>query len=216
MSTARRKEGLIFDLDGTLVDSLADIATAINLTRGTFGLAALPAPHIIAQVGDGSDHLVRQTVPVPPERRVEALAAYLAHYERHMLDGTHLMPGVLDVLERYRDRHLAVVTNKLQHLAEKVLVGLGIRDRFAIVVGGDSLPRKKPDALPLLHVLEHCGLRPEQAVMIGDGVNDVLAAQAAGVMAVAVTFGVAGDAELRALSPDFVVHDLSAILEIID
>jgi phosphoglycolate phosphatase len=206
---------LMFDLDGTLVDTLQDIATSANLTRVDFGLPPLPPREIIARVGDGMDALVRVVVPVGAERHAEALAALLRHYNAHLMDTTHLMPGALEVLERFHGRALAVVTNKLQCLSERILEHVGVRHRFRMVVGGDTLPTRKPSAGPLLHVLSACGVRPGDAVMIGDGVNDILAAQAAGVPVVAVTGGVNSRQELAALRPDCLVDGLAQISQVL-
>ena len=207
---------LIFDLDGTLVDSLEDIATCVNRTRERFGLPPLSKAAVTAHVGDGSAALVRAVVPVAPERHGEALAALLEYYEAHLLDTTHLMPGAEAVLHHYAPRAMAVVTNKLQVSSERILTGLGVRTYFRLVVGGDTLPRKKPHPDPLLHVLQVCGVPPSQAVMIGDGVNDVLAAQAAGVPVVAVTGGVHSRAELAALGPDLLIDGLAGLPAVVD
>jgi phosphoglycolate phosphatase len=207
---------LIFDLDGTLVDSLDDIAACVNRTRERFGLPPLTKAAVTARVGDGSDALVRDLVPVAPERHGEALAALLDDYEAHLLDTTHLMPGAQDVLTRYAPRTLAVVTNKLERSSERILTGLGVRPYFRLVVGGDTLPRRKPHPDPLLHVLQVCGVPPSQAVMIGDGVNDVLAARAAGVPVVAVTGGVHSRAALEALRPDWLIEGLAGLPAVVE
>ena len=105
-------QGILFDLDGTLVDSLGDIATAVNLTRGDFGLGPLPRPEITRLVGDGSAALVAKTVPVPPADAARALERYLAHYAAHLLDTTRLFPGVDALLQALAPRRLAVVESE--------------------------------------------------------------------------------------------------------
>jgi phosphoglycolate phosphatase len=207
---------LIFDLDGTLVDSLDDIATGINLARAEFGLPALERAAVLDRVGNGAERLVREAIPVGRERQTAALAAYLRHYEAHLLDRTRLLPGAEALLARLAGRALAVVTNKPQRLAECVLEGLGVRGRFRAVLGGDALPQRKPHPAPLLHVLRACGVAPGAALMIGDGVNDVLAAQAAGVPIIALTGGLGVPARLRAMAPDRLVPDLAAAGSLID
>jgi phosphoglycolate phosphatase len=212
----RRPAALLFDLDGTLVDSLGDIATGVNLTRTRFGLPPLPRAAITARVGDGSDALVRALVSLGPGRHAEALAAFLAAYDAHLLDTTRLMPGALAVVERFADRPLAVVTNKLQAQSERILAELGVRPRFRVVVGGDAVARRKPHPEPLLQALAACGIAPAHALMIGDGVNDVLAAQAAGVPVVALTGGVTPRADLEALRPDHLAAGLDGLLTLIE
>jgi phosphoglycolate phosphatase len=206
---------LMFDLDGTLVDSLDDIAASANRTRAHFGLPPLPRRQIVARVGDGSAALVRAVVPLPPERQAEALAAFLRCYDAHLVDTTRLMPGVPALLRRFEERALAVVTNKLQGQSERILTHLGVRPPFRMVVGGDTLAVRKPHPGPLLHVLAACGVRPGEAVMIGDGVNDVIAAKAARVPVVAVTGGVNSRAELAALEPDWLIDGLDRLAEVI-
>ena len=211
-----RPLGLIFDLDGTLVDSFADIARALNRTRAHYGLPALPLAAVRAQVGSGSEALVCALVPVPPAQQAAALQRYLAAYDETALQETRPLPGVPEVLAHFGDRPLAVVTNKTLHLSRKILQGLGLWERFALVLGGDSLPRRKPDPLPIRHVLEALGLAPAEALLVGDGLHDVHAGRAAGVPTVAVTTGVASRAELEAARPRHVIDRLDALLALYD
>lgn len=207
-----RLAGLIFDLDGTLVDSFTDIASALNRTRAQYGLGPLPTPEVRRQVGSGSAFLVRTLVPVPEADSEAAYQHYLAGYESGALDASCLYDGVTQVLDAFGDRPLAVVTNKNQGLAEQVLAGLGLKGRFALVLGGDALPRRKPDPLPLITALERLGLPAAQTVMVGDGLHDIEAGHAAGVPTVGVTTGVATRAELAAVKP---LHLISRIDELL-
>jgi phosphoglycolate phosphatase len=204
--------GLIFDLDGTLVDSFADIAAALNATRAHFGLPPVSLAAVRAEVGSGSEALVRALVPVAPARAAEALAFYLARYDAASLRETRLFPGVAEVLEHFRGRPLAVVTNKTLHLSCAILAGLGLLERFRLVLGGDSLPRCKPDPLPVRHVLEAFALPPGEVLLVGDGLHDIAAGRAAGVRTVAVTTGVAPRAELEAAGPERVIDRMDELL----
>ena len=214
-SRARSKSpapaGFIFDLDGTLADSFADIATALNRTRKFFGQPPLPQPEIVRHVGSGSEYLVRTLVPVPENRSAEAFRFYLKHYEEHALEQTRLFPGVAEVLEHYGGYPLAVVTNKTQRLSDHILQGLGVRGRFRVVLGGDALERKKPDPLPLLHAMQVFGLPPERVAMVGDGLHDLHAGRAAGVITVAVTTGVEDRDVLAAESPDHIIDSMEEL-----
>jgi phosphoglycolate phosphatase len=214
--SARRPapKGLIFDLDGTLVDSFADIAAALNATRERYGLPALGVAEVRSQVGSGSQALLRALVPVPPGREGEALRFYLERYEETALCRTRLLPGVPEVLEHFGARPLAVITNKPLHISRTVLRGLGVWERFRIVLGGDSLERCKPDPLPVRHVLACFALAPAEALLVGDGLHDVQAARAAGVPAVGVTSGVAGRAALAAAGPDALIERLDELLQL--
>jgi phosphoglycolate phosphatase len=209
-----RPAALIFDLDGTLVDSFADITTALNLTRARYGLPPLPRPEVTRHVGSGSPQLVRELVPVPPEAREDALAYYLAAYREHALEQTRLYPGVPEVLEHFRGCRLAVVTNKSFRLTRRILEGLGVWERFQLVLGGDSLERSKPDPLPLLHVMATFALPPEAVVMVGDGLHDIEAGRAAGIRTVAVTTGVEARAALAAAGADHVIDRLDALRDL--
>lgn len=209
-------ECLIFDLDGTLVDSFADIATALNLTRAHFGLPALSQAEVTLNVGSGSAYLVETLVPVTDQQgaggaATEAFRFYLARYREHALEQSRVYPGVEAVLHQYAERRLAVVTNKPAALAEHVLQGLGIRAPFQMMLGGDSLECKKPDPLPIRHVLEAFSVRPESAVMIGDGLHDIEAGRAAGIRTVAVTTGVASRSELEGAGADYVLDSLEQL-----
>ena len=204
-------KGIIFDLDGTLVDSFRDITTALNLTRAEFGHGPLPLEEVKRNVGSGSAHLVKVCVPVPEAQFEAAYQHYLAGYEAHALDETAPLEGVVDVLDHYASLHLAVVTNKLSNLTGRILNGLGLWNRFGIVLGSDALERRKPDPMPLQHVAAHFGLRTQQLVMVGDGLHDVEAGKAAGCLTVGVNSGVATEAELRAAGPDFLIPNMAAL-----
>ncbi len=207
---------LIFDLDGTLVDSFADIATALNLTRAHFGLPNLSRAEVTRHVGSGSAYLVDALVPLTDLQAArgggaEAYEFYLARYQEYALDQTRLYAGVDAVLQKYAGRLLAIVTNKTEALAEHVLQGMGIRAPFQRVVGGDSLECKKPDPRPIQHVLEAFSVRPESAVMIGDGLHDIEAGRAAGLPTVGLTTGVATRAELEGAGADHVLDSLEQL-----
>ena len=207
----RRLAGVMFDLDGTLADSFTDITTAMNLTRADFGMPPLPLAQVRGTVGGGSKHLVKTLVPVPDAEFERAFAVYQAHYEAHLLDHTRLYPGVMETLRHFSGRPLAVVTNKHHRFAEKVLKGLGIRDYFQMVLGGDSLARRKPDPLPVVTVLERFRLAAVDTALVGDGLHDIEAARAAGVIAVAVATGVESRESLGAASPFCLLESLEEL-----
>jgi phosphoglycolate phosphatase len=208
-------DGLIFDLDGTLVDTLCDIATAINLTRARFALAPLPERDITRHVGNGSEYLVRQTVPVPDATFEAAHRCYGTFYAEHMLDRSRLHEGAEEILRRFEGRALAVITNKPLSQTEQLLKGLGVRGYFGTVLGGDSLEKKKPDPLPIRFFMERHGLTPGRVVIVGDGLNDVRGGKAAGIMTVAATFGVSSREELAGEGADHIIDHFSELLEIV-
>ena len=208
---------LMFDLDGTLAATGRDLANSVNYIRGMLGLDALKDAYVYSRVGYGTEHLIRNSLPAGYENRFEEiLARFLEHYEEHLLDTTVLYPHVKDILERFRGKKKAVVTNKRLNLSVAVLRGLGVESCFDAIVGGDCGLEKKPDPSSLRHVLEKLGVAPDKALMIGDGEPDILAGKAAGVHTCAVTYGLCSADELLAARPDFAVADLTELADYIE
>jgi phosphoglycolate phosphatase len=184
----------IFDLDGTLVDSVDDLAASVNHALAAVGLPLRSTAEVRGFVGEGARVLLERSVAPHVERVEEALAAWHAHYEAHLLDRTRLYPGLRAVLEG-AGRVLAVHTNKPGPLARKILAGLGVLDRFAVVVGGGEAPRK-PSPAGVHAIQARVGAAPEDTVFVGDSAVDAATARAAGVPFVAVTWGFTARAEL--------------------
>jgi phosphoglycolate phosphatase len=177
----------VLDLDGTLVDSFADLAGSVNHALRAVGLPARPLPEVRAFVGEGARNLLLRAVDPHLHLLEPALQAWWEHYERHCLDRTALFPGMERALTG-ATRVLAVHTNKPGRLARKILTGLGAGARFAAVVGGDDAPRK-PDPKGTLELIARLGGRAEDAVFVGDSLIDARTAAAAGIPFVAVTWG---------------------------
>jgi phosphoglycolate phosphatase len=186
----------IFDLDGTLVDSLDDLHASVNHALRELGLPPRSREEIHGFVGEGARLLLARAV-APHDHLVEpALAVWRPHYEAHCLDRTRPYPGV-EALLAGAGRTLAVHTNKPGAMARKILAGLGLLPRFAAVVGGDEAPRK-PDPTGVLEIVARVGGSPGETVFVGDSRVDVAVARAAGVPMVAVTWGYGSRAELAA------------------
>lgn len=170
---------LIFDLDGTLIDSRADLAASGNHARGSVGLPALSLAQVVSYVGDGVDKLIERLVP-EASKRVAAKHAFEAHYRDHCCDATRPFDGLVDALDGLRSVGwlLAVATNKPDAFAHAILSGCGIADRFAAVRGGDG-PRK-PDPGQLRSILAELHGDAGQSWMIGDHHTDIRAGRAAG------------------------------------
>ncbi len=187
----------IFDLDGTLIDSKEDLAQAVNFALGQVGAPQRSLKEVSGFVGDGAVKLVTRALPPQGERLLEpALDAWRGYYENHLLDHTVLYPGVAEVVAAAQCR-LAVQTNKPGAMARKILDGLGVGGRFAMVVGGDEGPRK-PDPAGAFEIMARMGVTPAETVFIGDSKVDLETASAAGVAFVAVTWGYVPEAELAA------------------
>jgi phosphoglycolate phosphatase len=210
-----RFAALLFDLDGTLVDSLPDLAAGVNALLGELDRPALADAAIARMIGDGVPKLVERALEASGGDGGDiplsaAIARFRALYEADPTRLTRPYPGVTAILPFLAREHrrLAICTNKLQSATRAVLAGLGLDPFFALVVGGDSLPRHKPDPAPLVFALERLGVSPAEAAMIGDHRNDILAARAAGTRAIFARYGY-GLASLGALEPDAIINDFS-------
>jgi phosphoglycolate phosphatase len=182
---------LIFDLDGTLVDSAPDLATALNGLLAEFGKPALAESTVRAMVGDGAGVLVQrglQASGLGDADQPAALRRFLALYRDCLIDKTRAYPEVEATLERLQSEghKLGVCTNKPYDPTQRILKALKLDRFFGAVIGGDSLPKRKPDPEPLLAAIEGLGGIAAKAVMIGDSANDVLCARAAGVTAILI------------------------------
>ncbi|HMB16227.1 MAG TPA: HAD-IA family hydrolase [Pelovirga sp.] len=185
---------LIFDLDGTLINSLPDLLTAINLLRHELVLAPLTATQVARMVGDGATMLVKRALgdDLYEKRHLER---FLEIYGQHLLEQTHCYPGIIELLQRHDPQNMALVTNKPILYTRRILAGLNLSRFFSVVIGGDSYPYKKPHPYPLQQALLQLNGRPEQALMVGDHHTDLNAARDAGIATCfcAYGFGHCGD-----------------------
>jgi len=182
----------LFDLDGTLIDSRADLALAINLTRQDFDLAPVPVATVVAAIGEGIRVLLARTIPERADRLDALLERQRAHYGAHFLDNTVLYPNMACVLRTLNARgwKLGVVTNKPAPFTRPLLEGLGILSCFDAVIGGGDCPRLKPDPAPLRLAAERMGTALDAADwMIGDHFTDLDAAANAGINSCFCRFG---------------------------
>ena len=184
----------VFDLDGTLVDSVDDLHASVNHALAAVGLPPRSVAEVRTFVGEGARVLLAKAVAPRDELLEPALAAWRPHYEAHCLDRTVPYPGIGPLLAG-AGRALAVFTNKPGAMARKILDGLGLLQRFAVVLGGDEAPRK-PDPTGLLEIMARVGATLAETVFVGDSRHDVETARRAGVAAVAVTWGLASREEL--------------------
>jgi phosphoglycolate phosphatase len=206
-----RPAPFLFDLDGTLADTLPDIAASCNHVRATFGLPPAALDAVRSFVGDGARTLLRRALApaLPCGDAAEAAldAAFVAYVEHHAVQCTghaRLFAGVADTLRTLQERGhaLGVVTNKPERFARPVLAHLGVLGWFGVVVGGDTVTPRKPDAAPVRHALQALGATPAGATLVGDGVQDLRAGKAAGVRTIACLFGYGDAATLRAEGAD--------------
>jgi len=217
---------LVFDLDGTLIDSAQDLCNSVNAALGEFGMGPLPDPAIAGFVGNGAPLLMRRSLAMATLSSIDrvnedllnrAYAFFLQYYREHKLDFTYAYDGVLDALKALHQLHdapgsaartMAVLTNKPVRPARGICEGLGLADYFLHIYGGDSFPVKKPDPLGLRTLMEETGARPEETVMIGDSKVDVETARNAGTWSLGCTFGF-GPQSLAENPPDVLVDSAS-------
>ncbi len=171
--------GIVFDLDGTLIDSRLDIAAAANHALGARGLPQLSVPELSSFVGDGARLLLARAARLDPEapELEPLLEAFLDYYAAHPTDHTELLSGAHEALAALAHLPLALCTNKPRRITDLVLAQLPLPTTFAVVVAGGDLPRNKPDPLPLQHVARALSLSTAQLVMVGDGPQDILCAK---------------------------------------
>jgi phosphoglycolate phosphatase len=204
---------ILFDLDGTLIDSAPDIAASLNHVRAHYGLPPLPLPDVVAAIGEGVSALLASTVPVPGD---EPLRLYREHHEAHCLDRTVLYPGVREGLQALvQDVALGVVSNKPGAFSRKVLEGLGVADLFRAIVGGDTPAGRKPAPGPVLLALAELGRPPWDALFAGDSPSDLAAGRAAGTGTCAVTWGYRAEGLLLAEQPDHVARSCADLVELV-
>ena len=201
---------LIFDLDGTLVDSKKDLTASVNHVRQQFDLPILTEDEIARFIGNGALMLIRRALGhKATEENVQAgLQMFLSYYRAHMLDSTTLYPGVRETLDRLTDCRLAVLTNKPVHFSCAMLDGLGIYKHFSAVYGGNSFDQKKPDPVGIYQILSDTKGHREKAWMIGDSAVDVLTGRNAGVSTCGVTYGYATET-FKDVPPDYLIDNFS-------
>ena len=207
---------VLFDLDGTIIDSRGDIAAACNHALTSVDRAPLEEQVIAGFVGDGARMLVARALALAPDEPLveRALTAFHRYYEDHAAVHTTLMPGAREVLDALGDRPVALVTNKPRGATLAVLRALGLAERFASVRTGSDGPLK-PDPRPILDVLRWMRIEPKAAWVVGDGEQDVRAGRAAGCQTVGVRGGLQGDAKLVASEPDALVASLGELAEVV-
>ncbi|MBZ5602266.1 MAG: HAD-IA family hydrolase [Acidobacteriia bacterium] len=206
---------LIFDLDGTLIDSKRDLTDSVNATRTSHGLAPLPDDIVSSYVGNGAPLLIRRAFPHATQEELPLLLRYfLDYYREHMLDATTLYPGVRQALDRLHeaDVPLAVLTNKPVRFSIRLIEGLGLESHFFRVYGGNSFEQKKPDPIGINTLMAEAGSNPDQTVMVGDSAVDIRTARNAGVVACGVSWGFQPETFEQA-PPDFLIDDMRTLVD---
>ncbi len=205
---------IIFDLDGTLVNTLEDITASVNFTLGRLGRPPIPMDTVRQFVGDGLTALLSRALGGHDELLSDAAGIYTVHHSRNLVVRSHLYPGVRETLEHFRSISLAVISNKTEEFVRPLLEGLGIAGRFRMVLGADAGLPLKPAPDSILHIMNVLGAPRERTVMVGDGSTDMRAGRAAGVTTCGVTWGFRSEAVLRDAGADLVIHAMPELAEL--
>ena len=217
------KKAILFDLDGTLINSAPDLALAVNHMLKTLDRDIFSEDVIHGWVGNGAQILVNRALSGQSEIDADldtsfaakALDIFLAFYAQNLCVATVTYPNVPTTLKALKEKgyRLAIVTNKPFAFVEPILKGLGLGGLFELILGGDSLAQKKPNPAPLLHVCETLNVDVRACVMVGDSKNDILAANACAMQSVGVTYGYNYGEDISIYEPDVIVDDFAKLLE---
>lgn len=208
---------VVFDLDGTLIDSSADIASSTNFALERHGLPRRSLDEIRGFIGDGARSLLARAAALPEQAPAlePLLQTFLAHYGQNPIQDTRLFDGVRELLARLSALPLCLCTNKPRQPTVAILRGLGVHDAFRVILCGDDLPQKKPDPALLRHIAARLELEVSRLVMVGDGPQDIACARAAGARSVGVLGNIVAPERLRAAGPD-VIASLADVADVIE
>ena len=207
---------LVFDFDGTLVDTKRDIADAVNRMLEELELRALDRETLYTFIGKGVNHLIAQSVQGTKYNDLSrATDIFMRYYEVHLMDHTRLFPNCRETLEHFAHKENTILSNKPTRFITRILDELDCRTPFSTIIGGDSMPEKKPDPGGLLHILEQHKTRPQDALMIGDSLVDVETGKRAGVKTCGVTYGHAGRKALETAQADWIIDDLLELKQLV-
>ncbi|PKL51801.1 MAG: hypothetical protein CVV37_04645 [Nitrospira bacterium HGW-Nitrospira-1] len=206
---------IIFDLDGTLVNSSADITNALNYAGRPYGLETLTVEKTVSLVGEGVTRMIEKLLGERwADLRCVVLERFLEHYSRHLTDYTVPYPGVRNTLEMLGNYKKAVISNKREDLSLRLLEDLELSGYFDVIWGGDSAPEKKPSPVPVLEMLKKVSCGHDEAVIVGDSNYDIEAGRAAGVRTVAVSYGYRDVSFLK--DADFIIDSMEELTSRLD
>ncbi|MDR1941358.1 MAG: HAD-IA family hydrolase [Endomicrobium sp.] len=208
---------VIFDLDGTLVDSQRDITSAVNSVRKEFNFAPLSIGQVRSFLGSGIKSLIERSVPCGNGKVCadDAVERFKFYYAKCLTDTTKAYGGITEMLDDLKDVKKAVLSNKTEIFSREILERLGILKYFSYVWGGDTIGVKKPDPQPILDLVKNSGISAAKTIMIGDSANDFKAAKSAGVACAAVMYGYSTAGQIAEFKPDFLIQKPSEIAQIV-
>ncbi|MBR34221.1 MAG: hypothetical protein CMH78_01820 [Nitrospinae bacterium] len=201
---------IIFDLDGTLIDSKNDIADSVNYTLKRLHLPSLQNSLIYSYVGNGVLPLLEKVISCSNKKSnlEDALKVFRKHYEEHLLDSTRLYPGVMEILKHFSDVNMGLVSNKPERFVKKILKGLNVDCFFPVVIGGDTLKTKKPDPEGVNMIRNRFGADLHETVIVGDGGVDIETGKEAGIHTCGVSYGLRDRKELVEAGAEIIIDDI--------
>ena len=212
---ARKISLIVYDFDGTLVDTLFDIADAVNLSLNELGLRTLSRATIRKYVGKGVERLMAQSIDGTGYTDLpRAVGLFRRHYSENQMNHTRFYPSGREILDHFRDKKQAICSNKPEDFVRRILESLKSLDYFDAILGGDSVESKKPDPEGLLHLLDRFQCSPEMAVLVGDSPVDIETGKRAGVYTCIVNYGVGNPKEIASANPDCCIDHLSELKDL--
>lgn len=207
---------VVFDLDGTLVDSKYDLTDAVNFTRKQYDFNPLSVDKVASYLGSGIVALVKSVLPELDDGQLKvAVKTFMNFYGEHLLDKTKFYKDIDTVLAELNSFKKIVLSNKTELFSKKIIEYLNLKQYFVQVYGGDSFKEKKPNPLPIYEIMKNFSLNKENVVMVGDGANDILVGKNAGIKTIGVLYGYSSQEQLNELAPDYQAktsHDIAKIL----
>ena len=208
---------MIFDLDGTLIDSRIDLANSVNYVLKDAGLKELPEDKIFSYIGNGSKSLIEKSLGRSgKDKFTQVYNTFQSYYSDHLLDNTTLYEDVEETLSYFSDKSLYILSNKHQEFCQKILDGFNLSSAFKGIYGGDSFDKMKPEPLGVKKIRKEEGVLQEECILIGDSPQDINAGKNAGIKMAAVTYGYHSENRLMKDNPDLLIDSLSALRNYID
>ena len=206
-------ELLIFDLDGTIADTLTDISNSVNFALTQSGFACLKETQIVKYIGSGARQLFQDILKKPDVD--EILQIYLKHYSENFLNYTKLYPGTGEILEYYKNKKKVVISNKTDKFVNGILEGLNISSCFDSVIGAGKMEKLKPDPQSVISMMKKFNIAPDKTIIIGDGINDIQAGNNAEIHTCAAGYGFTPKKQLMKYSPEFYIDSLIELKKIV-
>ncbi len=206
---------IMFDLDGTLVDTAQDITNALNFAIKPYGIKSLTVEATIKLIGEGVSRLVEKILPAEKMNlKSELMNGFLKYYSAHLIDNSNEYPNVKETLENLTNLKKAVISNKREDLSKRLLEELGLAEYFDLIIGSDTAGERKPSPVPILYVMTKFGLSAEESLIVGDSNYDIEAGKKARVKTVAVTYGYRPKESLT--EADYIIDDIRELVPLVN